>query len=65
MRRRLAPFFQEHSAGNVPEPNIPYGAFSAEHAAMLSLEKLAVVSFYLGLLGDHSSGGASARDRRR
>ena len=49
MRHRLAPFFQEHSAGDVPEPNIPYGTFSAEHAAMLSVEKPAVVSFHFGL----------------
>jgi nitronate monooxygenase len=49
MRRRLAPFYQEHNAGDVPEPSLPYGTFTAEHAAMLAVEKPAVVSFHFGL----------------
>ncbi|MCA8928707.1 MAG: nitronate monooxygenase [Alphaproteobacteria bacterium] len=49
MRRRLAPFYQDHNAGDVPEPTVPYGTFGPEHAAMLTLEKPAVVSFHFGL----------------
>ena len=49
MRRRLAPFYQEHNAGDVPLPSVPYGTFTADHAAMLAVEKPAVVSFHFGL----------------
>lgn len=49
MRQRLAPFYQHHNAGEVPEPTIPYGTFGPEHAAMLAEEKPAVVSFHFGL----------------
>ncbi len=49
MRQRLAPFFQEHNAGQVPEPTVPYGTFTAAHADVLTREKPAVVSFHFGL----------------
>jgi nitronate monooxygenase len=49
MRRRLAPFYQAHNAGDVPLPTVPYGTFTAEHAAVLQVERPAVVSFHFGL----------------
>jgi nitronate monooxygenase len=49
MRRRLTTYFREHAAGEAPEPSVPYGTFTADHAAMLTIEKPAVVSFHFGL----------------
>ena len=49
MRRHLAPLFQEHNAGDVPEPSVPYGTFGAGHAEVLTQEQPAVVSFHFGL----------------
>ncbi len=49
MRQRLAPFYRDHNAGDVPEPSLPYGTFGSDHAAMLAAEKPAVVSFHFGL----------------
>lgn len=49
MRQRLTPFYRDHNAGEVPEPTVPYGNFTADHAAMLAAEKPAVVSFHFGL----------------
>lgn len=49
MRQRLAAFYRDHNAGEVPEPSVPYGTFGPDHAAMLAAEKPAVVSFHFGL----------------
>lgn len=49
MRRHLAGYFQEHGAGEVPEPTVPYCTFTAAHADVLTQEKPAVVSFHFGL----------------
>jgi nitronate monooxygenase len=49
MQARLKKYFDEAGLGDVPAPTVGYTTFTQGHADVLTVEKLAVVSFHFGL----------------